>query len=428
MSAAHLRAVPDPVPGPDEEPGPGERTAHTPTAVPPADQLDHEGQADEERPAETRTVGEWSDPSPLAPPLNRPDDDQLDDDDRADDRRRSRGIMTIPRDLHQYYDVRQLGVYKEPLIEAGRRGAPILLRALGRTMCVLGRGLRVLLALVVGWLSGDIGRRGSRLARLGGAVFALYFVVRMSIASPAGPWAVAAALLLVTALAGLDRLPVPDAVRPKKGKAPKRAAASPATGGPKPRKDTNRAGPRAGLVTRLRGLRRAAADSPAQDRESAPEEDRDDEPEGASEEVPEEEWEDPGEVPSEAPVEHSPQALIEALNHLTDGRRGVLLTLLADHLGYPDTGALKGALSGAGIRWRGGVRCTTGNGPGVHPADIPPLPSPPGVSQGSSVCAGQEPTPTPTPTPTATEEALRVVRMDSDVIVSPPDATRHFTV
>ncbi|MFJ2568163.1 hypothetical protein ACIO02_35460 [Streptomyces sp. NPDC087568] len=63
-----------------------------------------------------------------------------------------------------------------------------------------------------------------------------------------------------------------------------------------------------------------------------------------------------------------------ALRTLSGDGHHVLLTQLQKAVGAPDTKAVRALLKAAGIRVRGGVRASAGNGPGVHRDDIPPAP------------------------------------------------------
>lgn len=73
---------------------------------------------------------------------------------------------------------------------------------------------------------------------------------------------------------------------------------------------------------------------------------------------------------------HGPDALDAriALHALSRGN-SVLLTALRDELELPDTKAVKALLDEADIPYKA-VRTPTGNGPGVHKGDIPPMVSP----------------------------------------------------
>ena len=94
-----------------------------------------------------------------------------------------------------------------------------------------------------------------------------------------------------------------------------------------------------------------------------------DKPEDAAEEDPE----------PTGPTSAEVWALTASLT--ADGTHVLLTRLAADlaasHPGWEaPTKAVRALLAGAGIRVREGVRTTAGIGPGVHHADVPPLPSP----------------------------------------------------
>ncbi|MFJ5802693.1 hypothetical protein [Streptomyces decoyicus] len=69
---------------------------------------------------------------------------------------------------------------------------------------------------------------------------------------------------------------------------------------------------------------------------------------------------------------------------------GALLTGLKVPFRVPDTKAVRALLAEHEIPVREGVRTRAGNGPGVKREDLPPLPSPLGEGQGSTVGAGQD--------------------------------------
>ncbi|MFM9595737.1 hypothetical protein ACKI1J_24245 [Streptomyces scabiei] len=69
-----------------------------------------------------------------------------------------------------------------------------------------------------------------------------------------------------------------------------------------------------------------------------------------------------------------PLDAVIALHALSRGN-SVLLTALRAELELPDTKAVKALLDEAGVTWKA-VRTPTGNGPGVHKDDIPPMVSP----------------------------------------------------
>lgn len=76
----------------------------------------------------------------------------------------------------------------------------------------------------------------------------------------------------------------------------------------------------------------------------------------------------------EEPADPDPCDVTDLLRDLIGDDRGILLTALSGPLHAPDTRAVREVLAAAGIRVRDGVRTVGGNGPGVHRADLPPLP------------------------------------------------------
>lgn len=317
MSSVHLHAVPDP----GEQPG----------------------------------RGDWPVPEEPEELVDGDDAEPGEDDGGEQERRRA---LVVP-DLRPYYDVRALAELGPLAVEVGRRGVPPVLRALGRAakatgraVMICGRGIGALLVLLAGWLSGQIGKRGSIGARVGGAAFAAYAVVQLSVDFPPLTVVFAGAVLLFAVLAAGGHLtPAPKKTAGEKEPPVKNAAPAKA-----------RSGLRARLADRLRG----GAKAPAQPSPDAPEQ-----------------------VAAEAVPDPSPEALVRALHHLVQDGRGVLHTTLAEHLRLPDTGPVKRVLDEAGIRRRPGVRSVAGNGPGVHRQDFPPLPPAQGDPQGSDVAAGQ---------------------------------------
>ncbi|MDX3294633.1 hypothetical protein PV569_13045 [Streptomyces scabiei] len=84
--------------------------------------------------------------------------------------------------------------------------------------------------------------------------------------------------------------------------------------------------------------------------------------------------------------EHGPDALdaVIALHALSRGN-SVLLTALRDELELPDTKTVKALLDEADVPYKA-VRTPTGNGPGVHKDDIPPMVSPADDSHDERCC------------------------------------------
>ncbi|MFI9026350.1 hypothetical protein [Streptomyces sp. NPDC053560] len=185
MSAAHLHAVPDP----DEDGAPDE--VPVPAPVAPVPVVDDEDQVPEDEYDQEEADGEELHPA------------------RA---------LAMPN-LRPYVDLRPLAELGPLAVEAGRRNGPALLRGLVEFLCVLGRGLAVLVALAVGWLSGSIGKSGSIAARFAGAGFTVYGVVRLSMKYPDyAPWAIGGPLFLAMMLAGEGRITAPGSTPRKAGK------------------------------------------------------------------------------------------------------------------------------------------------------------------------------------------------------------------
>ncbi|MDH6226227.1 hypothetical protein [Streptomyces sp. MJP52] len=109
------------------------------------------------------------------------------------------------------------------------------------------------------------------------------------------------------------------------------------------------------------------------------------------------------------------------LHELVGDDRGVLLTRIQQALALPDTRAVRTLLDEAGIPTRKGVRTAAGNGPGVHRADLPPLPQP-GAPVGV-VAAGQTAN-------TNTNNAPTVEQVGSGGVIvrDPADTRRHHTI
>ncbi|MEC3995200.1 hypothetical protein VSR01_17325 [Actinacidiphila sp. DG2A-62] len=258
------------------------------------------------------------------------------------------------------------------------------------------RGLRVLLALLLGWLSGKYGKHGSVGARFGAAGFVAYGTASTAATFPIAPWVIGAAFLAAVVLAATGRIALPKSKPAKKaadkgkGKAP---AKKPAPAAEETTTEVvNEAAP-APARTRLLARFTRRADTPAEDAEEDPEE--------GSPEAPED-------APEEAAADPSREAIAAALHHLYRGGSGVLHTALYKHLGLPDSQAVKRVLDGAGIPHRPGVRTPVGNGPGVHRDDFPAPPPPLAAPQGSGVAAGQPANANANNAANAPEEGLAV--------------------
>ncbi|RPK58101.1 hypothetical protein EES44_24525 [Streptomyces sp. ADI96-15] len=439
MSPAHLHAVPDQEP--EEVPGPRQRPLLAPVPAPaivaaqPAPEPDEDDEDDvlDQDDEGADALGEH------------------DEDDEPGECDAPRGYMTFP-DLRPYADPRPLAALGPLAVEAGKTAGPPLVRAIGRLLVGLGhmlvglghmlvdlgrmlawygRGIGVLLVLLAGWLSGRFGK-GSIGARFGGAAFLIYAAVQLSAQYVIAYWITLVVLVIAAALAAGGHIEVPGSKPAKKGtgkaegkgKGAKERAAETSVGGKKApaakgaeaSKEAPGEAARSSRMARFSWRPASPAEvpvaspaevpvaSPAEAPVASPAEAPTASPAegdgGATEEVGEEDDGAEEETPAEAPSTPSREAVIQALHHLYRGGSGVLLTLLSDRLSTADTRALKGVLAEVEIPYRTGVRTPDGNGPGVHRADFPPLPSSPGAPQGAAVVAGQKPTPTPTTPPT----------------------------
>lgn len=375
MSAAHLRAVPDPEPD-DQLPGAEDQTGPGPASVapcPPVDD-DRDEAADGSGPADEDEEGDGQAGEP-----GESDGDQDATDEQEEERR---GRMP---DLRPYCDPRPLAELGPLAVEIGKTTGPPLLRAIGAVLRVLGRGTGVLLVLLAGYLSGTIGKRGGIGARWAGVGFLAYCAVRLSMRYPDAPAALLAALTCAVVLAGLGHIQAPGR------KSSTKASAKP--------KEKAMAAPAAadGAATARRSLRARVLGRGEPTAEACPTA-----PEGGGGEGDEEPVEEAGEAAAGA----SREAVVRALHELVEGGSGVLHTTLARRLQLPHTRAVKAVLDEAEIAYRPGVRSVEGNGPGVHRDDFPPLPPAREAPQGAGVVAGKEPTPTPTTPPTAPGEGL----------------------
>ncbi|MFE3378762.1 hypothetical protein [Streptomyces anulatus] len=348
-----------------------------------------------------------------------------------------RGYITLP-DLRPYVDPRPLAALGPLATEAARNARPPLVRALhwclrglrwalhvlgivlrevGRMLAWYGRGIGVILVLLVGWLSGKFGERGSIGARAGAVAAAVYVVVKLTGEHPITPWVIGGVALLATVMAATGHIEVPESKPAKKdaakgdnkkkgavdksAKAPAKGKAAPAESAPEETPKVSKEKPARSWKGRLRARHAAPTEThaatPAVPPRGTPAEAPAEPPAEPSEEPPGEVGGeaaappllDVQEVAAEASPGPSREDLIRGLHHLYRGGSGVLHTALAQHLALPDTRALKRVLDGAGIPYREGVRTPVGNGPGTHHEDIPPLPFPQGSPQGGGVAAGQ---------------------------------------
>ncbi|WP_432001582.1 hypothetical protein [Streptomyces sioyaensis] len=335
------------------------------------------------------------------------DEDQGDfDEDQEDEEVAPRlRSFTLP-DLRPYYDVRPLKALGPLAVDAGRVGGPPLLRGVTRAghgaiigvLCLL-RGGRLLLVLIYAWLTGSTGKGGGIPARLGIAAGLGYVLATAPAQHPAAPYGMAAAFLLLLVAAGTGQIPEPGAKKkgkkagektgekdqknekagekPKQGDAPEEAPAKEE----KAEKEKPKDAPRGGLLGRLQRLGKDREEPSTVDLAKGPASSPD-EPAG---DVPEE----APETPDQPPAGPSQEDVVRALHRLVGEGRGVLLTTLRDHLSLPDTRAVRRVLGEGRITVRDGVRAETGNGPGVHRHDFPPLPPRQDPPQGSGVVAGE---------------------------------------
>lgn len=343
MSAAHLHAVPEPEPEPEPELGP-----------PVDDQLENPPVGDVDGGEETNG---W-----------------------------------IPS-LRPYYDVRPLAELGPLAVEVTRVGGPPLLRATGRGLLVLARGVRAILALLFGWLSVNFG------ARLAGAGFVVYAVVKTVTRYPYARWVVLLALLAAVILAGLGHIKAPEPKAQKKtpakkspgkkspGKKSKRAPVEDDDADtPEVSKEDAPAEPRPGLLARLAGhLKNSGDEDRGEDNEEAPE--------GDEKEAPE--------IPQEDPLT---TLLREAIGSENGVHLGDLRPLMRDHLpglSQATDEELRKHLTAAGYdpsrKFR--ARGVAGRA-GVHRTDLPPPPSPEGTRgalSGPLSGCGQGPRPANSP-------------------------------
>ncbi|NYV72968.1 hypothetical protein [Streptomyces sp. UH6] len=111
------------------------------------------------------------------------------------------------------------------------------------------------------------------------------------------------------------------------------------------------------------------------------------------------------------------------LHELVGDDRGVLLTRVQQALALPDTRAVRDLLDEAGIPTRKGVRTAAGNGPGVHRADLPPLPQAGDHSPVGVVAAGQTANTNANNGPTVEQ-----VGSGGVIVRDPADTRRHHTI
>ncbi|MFJ7592503.1 hypothetical protein ACIQZO_35060 [Streptomyces sp. NPDC097617] len=399
---AHLHAVPDPEPY--EAPRVGEWPA--PIAIvssPPAD----DEPLDDAHPA-IEDGGRDDDQDDA--------DDEEPDDEIAEDEEPRCGLIA---GLQPYYDVRPLAELGPLAVEATKAAGPPLRRGLGRILRELpqmlawyGRGIRVLLVLIVGWLSGKYGERGSLGARFVGAGFVVYAVVKLC-DEYQHAWMVATLAILSTmAMAATGRIQIPAGKPAKKGEGGAKKGATEkgkeevARATAETTKEAASEAPRKGLMARLLG--RAAAPAKEASVEEAPvaPEVGDGEPqEEGTEEGAEEAGEDPETGGEETPQEDPLTALLRASIGSENGvHLSTLRPLMRKHLpglSQATNEELRNHLTAAGYDPSRKFRALGVAGrSGVHRTELPPLPSPeggPGALSGPLSTPGECPRPANSP-------------------------------
>ncbi|WPR52813.1 hypothetical protein SJI45_18940 [Streptomyces sp. S399] len=308
-----------------------------------------------------------------------------------------------------------------------RRAGRLAVRATAYlTRCGLGllHGCATVLCIAAAaWCTGKVGKRFHPLVRLiaipGGTVYAL-------IQSPRdvqiGAFIVAPTILALTAVAvsrKANAKPTEKATEKAEegasGKAEKKAAGEV--------EQTRKGGKKARPTWSLAGALESALARPAFDSLASLS------PKAPAGPTPQAPAEPSDEAAQRAPAPPSRDDLVRSLHTHLRGARGVLLTTLQEAHNLPSTKAVKAALDEAGIPHRRGVRAVVPvggrleprNGPGVHPDDIPPLPTSSEGAPVGVVAAGQEPTPTPTTPGEGPEKGLgaRGTDLPFDVVPDP---------
>lgn len=392
--SAHLFIVPDPEP--DEATGPEER----PVLVP----------APAIGPRTAPDLGSAPALSPDLPEADEPDENDDQDHDlpgyELEEQDEDQGVegdageyddedvpatraLAVP-DLRPYVDPRPLRELGPLAVEAGKTAGPPLIRAIGRLLrnfgrmlAWYGRGLRVLLVLLAGWLSGKYGKRGSLGARFGTVAFLAYAVAKLSDQYFYAPWVVLLMALAAANMAATGAIEIPPDKPTKKengkGKGPKgKADQAPAKGKTSPAEDAaedaaEEAGemekepsadaPRISWATRL--FRRPAP--PAETSGGTPDE----------EASPEDVAEEPPAVPLEDPLTTLLREAIGGENgvHLEDLRP--LMRKGLPGLSQATDKELREHLISAGFNPSRKFRARGVAGrAGVHRTELPPLPSP----------------------------------------------------
>ncbi|MET9819593.1 hypothetical protein [Streptomyces sp. NPDC006355] len=353
MSAAHLHAVPDP----DDVPAP----APAPAAV-------------EASPGEGAAVVELLDAVPAPAGPGETDEDQeaeaadgLEEQDDAEalgEGSEEPGEEDAPRRALEFPDLRPyVTADRETVVDIGRGLAPML-RAAGRA---LRSGAVVVLLVLRAWFSGEIAPKIPLVWRLIlGPLVAVYAVGQTVVLYPWAPLLLVPALPLVAVIA--RRWADGQAAREAKAKASAKGRKGSAK---EVSKEAGKGAPKAFAARLSAALARPSAKASPE----APAEASAEPAETPATEPGQEAAEELEETPvQEAPAAPSRDQIVRALHALVGGSSGVLHTALRDHLRYPSTRAVREALEAANIPSRSGVRAVGGNGPGVHRADIPPLP------------------------------------------------------
>ncbi|MEV6565905.1 hypothetical protein [Streptomyces kronopolitis] len=409
MGRAHLFAVPDP----DDEQSPGERLAAV-LQPDPAPELQTQPDADR------------LDDTEKADDVDEPDIDEEVEDAGEEPRRRA---FTLP-DLSPYYDVRPLKELGPLAVEAGRHGGPPLRRALARAghalacaglaalvgfLCLC-HGLRLLLVLLIAWLSGQTGKRGSIPARFGIAAGAAYVLATAPAQHPAVPYAMAAAFLLLLIAAGTGRIPEPGSKKTgkkagekgkkddgetgekgKRGNVPEKAPAA----GEGAEKEEPKDAARGGILGRLARLANSGEKNLAVDLTTSPVEAADGSPAEAGDQCSEAAQETPAEPPLTALLRRE----IGAENgvHLADLRPAMRAALPG--LSSATNKELREVLEKAGWNPSKTFRARGRAGrAGVHRNQLPPLPSPGDPQEGA---VNHSPHPGDRPRPANSSEAER---------------------
>ncbi|MFC8332771.1 hypothetical protein [Streptomyces olivaceus] len=301
-------------------------------------------------------------PAPAEVQEDRPPEADDQEPEKTDDGREP-GEDDAPRRALAVPDLRPyVTADRETVVDLGR-GLASVLRAVGRP---LRAGVFVVLLVLRAWFSGELAPKVPPLWRLIlGPLVAVYAVGQAVVLYPWAPLLLVPALPLVAVIARRWA----DGQADREAKAKAKASAKGRKGSAK---EAGKGAPKTFAARLAAAVARPSAEaSPEAPAEASAEAAETPSAEGGQEA--EEEREEP--PVQEAPAAPSRDQIVRALHALVGGSSGVLHTALRDHLRYPSTRAVREALDGAGIPRRDGVRAVGGNGPGVHRADIPPLPT-----------------------------------------------------